>query len=72
MNSKSTWLIDSGASRFMTGYKDVLSNFKKENFTSHVDLGDEANYAIKGTGSISFQLEDGINLHLMKSSTCQV
>ena len=48
----------------MTGYKDVLSNFKKGNFTSQVELGYEVNYAIKGTGSVSFQLEEGINLHL--------
>ena len=48
----------------MTGYKDVLSNFKKENFTSQVELGDEASYEIKGTGLVSFHLEEGINLHL--------
>ena len=48
----------------MTGYKDVLSNFKKWNFTSQVELGDEASYAIKGARSVSFQLEEGINLHL--------
>ena len=49
VNSKSTWLIDSGASRHMIGYKDVLSNFKKENFTSKVKVGDEASSAITGT-----------------------
>ena len=48
----------------MIGYKDVLSNFKKENFTYEGELGDEASYAIKMTGSVSFQLEEGVNLHL--------
>ena len=50
INIKNTWLINSGASRHMTRYKDVLSNFKKKNFTALVELGDEASYAIKGTG----------------------
>ena len=50
----------------MTGCKDVLSNFKKEKFTSQFELGDEANYAIEGTRSISFQCEEGKNLHLDK------
>lgn len=54
MNSKSTWPINSGVSRHMKGYKDVLSNFKKDNFSSQVELGDEASYAIKGICSISF------------------
>ena len=60
----SMWLIDTGASRHMTGYKDVLSNLKKGSYTTQVELGNEASYAIKGTCSISFQLEGGVTLHL--------
>ena len=29
-----------------------------------MELGDDASYAIKGTGSISFQLDSGIVLHI--------
>ena len=32
VNNRNTWFIDSGTSKHMTGYKDVLSNFKKGNF----------------------------------------
>ena len=66
-NSRSRWLIDNGASRHMTRYKDVLSNLKKGSYTTQVELGNEASYAIKGTGSISFQLEGGVTLHLDES-----
>jgi len=27
-----TWLVDSGASKYMTGYKEILSDFKKKSF----------------------------------------
>jgi hypothetical protein len=39
----------------MTGNKDNLANFKNVKFSSQVELGDDANYAIKGTSSASFQ-----------------
>ena len=64
VNSRNTCLIDSGASRHITSYKDVLSNFKKGNFIAQVELGDEANYAMKGIGSISFQLKGGVTILL--------
>lgn len=53
-NRRSTGLIDSGASKNMTRYKDVLSNIKKRSYTTQVELGNKASYAIKGTCSISF------------------
>ena len=49
VNNKDTWLVDSGASRHITGYKKILSNFRKKNFSVQVELGNEASYAIKGT-----------------------
>lgn len=63
-NSKDSWLVDSGASRHMTGYKGVLLNFKEKSYSVQVKLRNEVSYAIKGTGSISFQLECGSVLHL--------
>jgi hypothetical protein len=63
-DSAESWLVDSGASRHMTGNKDNLANFKNVKFSSQVELGDDASYAIKGTGSTSFQLDSGFMLHI--------
>jgi hypothetical protein len=47
----------------MAGYKNALANFKKMKFSAHVELGNDASYAIKGIGSTSFRLESGATLH---------
>ena len=57
-------MVDSGASRHMTGNKDNLANFKKGKFSSHVELGDDVSYAIKGIGLASFQLDSRVILHI--------
>jgi hypothetical protein len=54
-----TWLVDSGASKHMTGY-----NFKTKFFAKQVELGDDKCYKIEGVGSISFKLEYGARLHV--------
>jgi hypothetical protein len=59
-----TWLVDSGASKHMTGYKEILSNFETNSFAEKVELGDEKCYKIEGVGSISFRLESGARLHV--------
>jgi hypothetical protein len=59
-----TWLIDSVASKHMTGYKEILSNFKAKSFAEQVELGDDKCYKIEGVGSISFRLESGARLHV--------
>jgi hypothetical protein len=59
-----TWLVDSGASKHMTGYKEILSDFKTKPFAEQVELGDEKSYKIEGVGSISFRLEYGARLHV--------
>lgn len=62
-NSAQSWLVDSGASRHMTGNKDFLENFKELKVTSQVELGDDANYEIRGIGSVSFHLDSVDSLH---------
>ena len=59
-----TWLVDSGASTHMTGYKEVLSDFRKKSCSAQVELGDEVRYEVNGVGSISLQLDSGSILHL--------
>jgi hypothetical protein len=36
-----TWLIDSGASKHMTGQRDILSSLTENNFPQKVTLGDD-------------------------------
>jgi hypothetical protein len=59
-----TWSVDSGASKHMTGYKEILSDFETKYFAEHVELGDEKCYKIEGVRSISFRLESGARLHV--------
>jgi hypothetical protein len=59
-----TWLVDNGASKHMTGYKEILSYFETKHFVEQVKLGDEKCYKIEGVGSISFRLESRARLHV--------
>jgi hypothetical protein len=52
-----TWLIDSGASKHMTGYKDSLSKLVQKDSPHKVKLGDEYQYPIKGVGEVSYRLD---------------
>jgi hypothetical protein len=59
-----TWLVDSGASKHMIGYKEILSDFKTKSFVEQVEFGDDKCYKIEGVGSISFRLESGARIHV--------
>jgi hypothetical protein len=52
-----TWLIDSGASRHMIGYQELLSDLAKRESHQRIILGDDARYAVRGAGATSFQLK---------------
>jgi hypothetical protein len=58
------WLVDSGVSKHMTRYKEILSDFKTKSFAEQVELGDDKCYKIEGVDSISFRLESGARLHI--------
>ena len=45
-----TWLIDSGASKHMTGQKKTLSKLEEKSSPQKVSLGDDYQYPIKGFG----------------------
>jgi DNA mismatch repair ATPase MutL len=59
-----TWLVDSGASKNMTGYKKILLDFKTKSFVEQVELGDDKCYKLEGVGTISFRLKSGARLHV--------
>jgi hypothetical protein len=58
------WLIDSGASRHMNGYREHLTDLVEKESRLHVVLGDNGRYTVKGVGSSSFQLDSDIPLQL--------
>jgi hypothetical protein len=59
-----TWLIDSGASRHMTGFRIHLTNLVEKETNLHVVLEDNAIYNVKGVGTSTFQLDFDMHLQL--------
>lgn len=59
-----TWLIGSGVSCHITGYKEHLLNVKEKDSHLQVIIGDDASYSVKSVGSTSFKLDLRIPLHL--------
>ena len=64
-----TWLIDSGASKHMTGQKKTLSKLGERSSPQKVSLGDDYQYLIKGVGEASYKLDSGNPLK-MKGVLC--
>ena len=55
MNSSGIWLMDSGASRHMAGYRNPFTNLIEKDSSLQVELSeDNAKYAVKGIGATSF------------------
>lgn len=64
LDDDNTWIIDSGASRHMTGESGQLHTLSREPSSHAMELGENNNYAVKGIGSTSLKLESGAKLHL--------
>jgi hypothetical protein len=62
--SDNTWLIDSGASRHMTGLRNHLTHFVEKETHLHVVLGDDVRHNVRGVGTSTFQLESDMQLKL--------
>ena len=54
--AKSAWYLDSGASCHMMEAQELFSRLMERDLGIHVELGDDAKYAVKGEGIVSFQL----------------
>jgi hypothetical protein len=59
-----TWLIDSGASKHMTGQRNILSCISEKKFSQKVTLGDDYQYSIKGVGESNHKLNSGNSLKM--------
>eukprot|EP00253_Pinus_taeda_P015808 PITA_15808 len=65
-DSLGNWLIDSGASRHFTGYKEALSNLIEKETNLEIVLGDNTKYSVKGVGNVTLQLIQGNTIHLQE------
>ena len=59
-------MIDSGAARHFTGYKEALSNLIEKMTNLEIILGDNATYPVKGIGIFTLHLNTGQTLHLQE------
>jgi hypothetical protein len=58
------WIIDSEASRYMTGDQARFSNPNEKKTSYKVELGDKSTYPAEGFGQASVKLKSGNNVHL--------
>jgi hypothetical protein len=58
------WIIDSGASRLMTGDQARISNLNEKRTSYEVEVGDKNTYPVEGIGQASIKLKTGNNVHL--------
>eukprot|EP00253_Pinus_taeda_P016640 PITA_16640 len=65
-DSLGNWLIDSGASRHFTGYKEALSNLIEKETNLEIVLGHNSKYLVKGVGNVTLQLNQGNTIHLQE------
>ena len=53
------WLVDSGASKHMMGYKGSFVNMSEHKSPHKVKLVDDYQYPIKGGGEVSYKIDSG-------------
>lgn len=62
-SNKNAWIINSGASRHITGFRDKFESFS-EYTSKEVTIGDNSTHPIKGIGSCFIHLNSSITLQL--------
>ena len=58
------WLIDSGASKHTTGFKDSFVRLSEHESAHKVNLRDDYQYPIKGSGESSYKLDSGKSIKM--------
>jgi hypothetical protein len=62
--SSSAWYVDNGAYFPMTLTQELFTSLTKQDSRVHVDLGNDANYVVKGVGTILFPLKSSSSLEV--------
>lgn len=60
MNS---WVIDSGSSKHIIGFREVIDFIREEN-NEEVTIGDDSTHLVKGLGNCTIKLKSGVSLQL--------
>ena len=64
-HGRNDWLIDSGASKHMTGFKESFVKLSEHESPHKVKLGDDYQYPIKGRlGESSYKLDSGKSMKM--------
>ena len=58
-HGRNDWLVYSGASQHMTGFKESFVNLSEHESPHKVKLGDDFQYPLKGSGEASYKLNSG-------------
>ena len=58
------WLIDSGASKHMTRFKESFVKLFEHESPHKVKLGDDYQHPIKGSGESSYKLDSGKSMKM--------
>ena len=58
------WLIDSGASKHMIGFKESFVKLSEHESPHKVKLGDDYQYPIKDSGESSYKLDSGKSMKM--------
>ena len=58
------WLIDSGSTKHMTGFKESFVKLSEHESPHKVKLEDDYQYPIKGSGESSYKLDSGKSLKM--------
>ena len=58
------WIVDSGASKHMTGYEESFVNMPEHESPHKVKLVDDYQYPIKGSGEASYKLDSRKSLKM--------
>ena len=69
-HGRNDWLVDSGASKHITGYKESFVNMSEYDSPHKVKLGDDYQYPIKGSGESSYNIDSGKYLKIYRSQDC--
>jgi hypothetical protein len=65
-------MVDSGASKHTTSYKDSFYNLTHNDSSHKVKLGDEYQYPIKGVGESSYKLDSGKPMKMKEVLYCNI
>jgi len=63
-HGRKDWLINSGASKQMIGFKEYFEKLSEHNSPHKVKLGDDYQYPIKGSGESSYILDFGNSMKM--------